>query len=394
MSAIEHGEGKYIKNNTDASKVFNTVTSLIGWLYGDKAVGIIVGIDNIESFLGSDKGEKFVNFINVLLDFRNKVFRTLLIVIGTSSTWMEFISFLKNTDYYNQFQGLFSSSNISLKFLDLPQVKRLIKKHLDRLYNENSLSLPVEHSIYPFSPEAIEYLYRISAKNIRNLKKYLNEYWEEFQKNKEVEYISDAFKIMKRFKTDIALDDYEIEVLYEKLWSNKIKTTGSRSSIIESALQKAFQILKSDSSNNVYSVENNPQIRINDKGKLKTVRPDIVVTLPSKSTIGEMKKIDFQVKLYEEKSSVLSTHANTSKKLLEQKKIDYVHFVTTLEFSKTLVSELKETYPERVGGVYPLTRTQQAYLSLENGEYKKCVELEAKITLATIKRLANENHKN
>ena len=77
-----------------------------------------------------------------------------------------------------------------------------------------------------------------------------------------------------------------------------------------------------------------------------------------------MKKIEFQVKLYEEKSSVLSSHANTSKKLLEQKKIDYVHFVTTSEFSKTLVSELKETYPERVGGVYPLTRNQQAYLSL------------------------------
>ena len=364
LSAVEYGEGKYIKNNTDASKVFNTVTSLIGWLYGDKAVGIIVGIDNIESLLGSDKEEKFVNFINMLLDFRNKISRTLLIIIGTSSTWMEFISYLKNTDYYNQFLGLFSSSNISLEFLDLPQVKQVIKKHLDRLYLENSLSLPVEYSLYPFSPEALEYLYRISAKNIRNLKKYLNEYWEEFQKNKEVDFISDAFKIMKRFKKDIVLDDYEIEVLYEKLWSNKIKTAGKRSSIIESALQKAFQILKSDSSNDIYSVENNSQIRISDKGRLKTVRPDIVVTLSSKSTIGEMKKIEFQVKLYEEKSSVLSSHANTSKKLLEQKKIDYVHFVTTSEFSKTLVSELKETYPERVGGVYPLTRTQQAYLSL------------------------------
>jgi len=190
LSAVEYGEGKYIKNNTDASKVFNTVTSLIGWLYGDKSVGIIVGIDNIESLLGSDKEEKFVNFINMLLDFRNKIFRTLLIIIGTSSTWMEFISFLKNTDYYNQFQGLFSSSNISLKFLDLPQIKQVIKKHLEHLYQENSISLPVEYSLYPFSPEAIEYLYRISAKNIRYLKKYLNEYWEEFQKDKEVDYIS------------------------------------------------------------------------------------------------------------------------------------------------------------------------------------------------------------
>ena len=364
LSAVEYGKGKYIKNKTDASKVFNTVTNLIGWLYGDKDIGIVVGIDNIESLLGSDKEEKFVNFINMLLDFRNKIFRTLLIIIGTSSTWLEFISFLKNTDYYNQFLGLFSSSNILLKFLDLAQIKQIIKKHLDRLYLGNSLSLPVEYSLYPFSPEAIEYLYRISAKNIRNLKKYLNKYWEEFQKNKEVEYISDAFKIMKRYKKDITLDDYEMEILYERLWSKEIKTAGKRSSIVENALQNAFQILKSDSSNYIYNVENNPQIRIKENGKIKMVRPDIVVTLSSKSTIGEMKKIEFQVKLYEEKSSVLSNHINTSKKLLEQRKIDYVHFVTTSEFSKTLVSELKETYPERVGGVYPLTRTQQAYLSM------------------------------
>jgi hypothetical protein len=77
-----------------------------------------------------------------------------------------------------------------------------------------------------------------------------------------------------------------------------------------------------------------------------------------------MKKIEFQVKIYEEKSSVLTGHIETSKKLLEQKKIDFVHFVTTSDFSKTLISELTEKYPKRVGGVYPLTKSQQAYLSL------------------------------
>ena len=364
LSGVKYGKGYYIQNKTDASKVFNMVTNLIGWLYGEKHIGIIVGIDNIESLLGSKKEEKFENFINMLLDFRNKIFRTLLIVIGTASTWMEFISFLKNTDHYNQFQGLFSSTNISLKFLDLAQVKQVIKKHLNRLFSENSLSLPVEHSLYPFSPEAIEYLYRISAKNIRNLKKYLNDYWEEFHNRNEVEYISDAFKIMIKLKKDVILDDYEIDILYNRLWSNKIKTAGKRSSLVENALQKAFTILKTDPSYNIYGVENNPQIRIKDNSMYKIVRPDIVLTLASKYNIAEMKKIEFQVKIYEEKSSVLSGHINTSKKLLEQKKIDFVHFVTTSDFSKSLLSELTEKFPGHVGGVYPLTKSQQAYLSM------------------------------
>ena len=214
LNGIEIGDGKLIKNKTDASKVFNTITNLIGWLYGSKKVGIVIGIDNIESLLGSEKKEKFINFINMLLDFRNKVTRTLLVIIGTSSTWMEFISFLKNSDYYNQFQGFFSSNNISLKFLELVQTKQIIKKHLNRLYDENSISLPVEYSLYPFNPEAIEYLYRISAKNIRNMKIYLNDYWEGFHNRNEVEYISDAFKIMHKFKKDIVLDEYEICLLY------------------------------------------------------------------------------------------------------------------------------------------------------------------------------------
>ena len=364
LSGIEIGKGKLIKNKTDASKIFNIVTNLIGWLYGSKRVGIVVGIDNLESLLGSEKDEKFINFANMLLDFRNKVTRTLLVIIGTSSTWMEFISFLKSSDYYNQFQGLFSSNNISLKFLELVQIKQIIKKHLTRLYNENSISLPVEYSLYPFSPEAIEYLYRISAKNIRNLKIYLNDYWEEFHNRNEVEYISDAFKIMLKFKKDIVLDEYEIDILYNKLWSNKIKTAGKRSSLVENALQKAFTILRTDPSYNIYGIENNPQIRIKDNSKYRTIRPDVVITLASKYNIGEMKKIEFQVKIYEEKSSVLTSHIKTSKKLLEQKKIDFVYFVTTSDFSKTLISELTEKYPERVGGVYPLTKSQQAYLSL------------------------------
>jgi len=364
LSAIEYGADKFIKNKTDASKIFNIITNLIGWLYGNKKVGIIVGIDNIESLLGSKKEEKFINFINMLLDFRNKISRTLLVVIGTSSTWMEFISFLKNSDYYNQFQGLFSSNNISLKFLELAQIKQIVKKHLDRLYNQYSVTLPVEYSLYPFSPEAIEYLYRISAKNIRNVKIYLNDYWEEFQKKGKIEYISDAFKIMEKFKKDIVLDDFEVEILYNKLWSEKIKTAGKRSTLVENALQNAFGILRTDPNYNIYGVENNPQIRIKDNSRSKTVRPDIVVSLASKYKIGEMKRIEFQVKIYEKKSSVLRSHIETSKKLLEQKQIDFVYFVTTSDFSKTLISELKETYPERIGGVYPLTKSQQAYLSL------------------------------
>ncbi|MFX0073462.1 MAG: hypothetical protein ACFFAO_20480 [Candidatus Hermodarchaeota archaeon] len=364
LSGTEIGKDKYIKNKTDASKIFNTITSLIGWLYGNKDVGIVIGIDNMESLLGSRKEEKFINFINMLLDFRNKITRTLLVIIGTSSTWMEFISYLKNSDYYNQFQGLFSSNNISLKFLELAQVKQVIKKHLDRLYNENSLTLPVEYSLYPFSPEAIEYLYRISAKNIRNLKKYLSTLWEEYQSKRKVEYFSNPFKIMKRFKKDIVLDDYEIDILYNKLWSEKIKTSGMRSTIVENALEKAFEILQSDPSYQIYGIDNNPQIKIKENNKYKTVRPDVLITLASKQNIGEMKRIEFQVKIYEEKSSVIKSHVETSKKLLEQKKIDFVHFVTTTDFTQSLVAELSEKYPERIGGVYPLTKSQQAYLSL------------------------------
>ena len=91
LGALKIGEGRLIKNKTDASNIFNTITNLIGWLYGKQQVGIIVGIDNIESLLGSKKEEKFTNFINMLLDFRNKISRTLLVIIGTSSTWILFL---------------------------------------------------------------------------------------------------------------------------------------------------------------------------------------------------------------------------------------------------------------------------------------------------------------
>lgn len=358
------GEDAYIKNKTDASNLLNVITDLIGWIYENKKVGIILGIDNIESLIGTNKEEKFINFYNMLLDFRNKVNRTLLVIIGTFTTWNEFTTYLKNTDYYNQFLGLFSSNNISLKFLELSQIHQIIKKHLELLYNENSLTLPVSYPLYPFSEESIEYLYRMSGRNIRKLKKKLNDLWTEFQTNKSVEYLSDAFEIMKKFKSNMLLDDFEIEILYNKLWSSEIKTSGKRSTLVEEGLRKAFESLRTETDFDIYQVENNPHLRIKDNSKIKTVRPDVVVTLTSKFKIGEMKKIEFQVKIYEENSSILRKHVNTSRKLLEQQKIDFVYFVTTGDFAKSLISELREKFPERIGGIASLNKTQQAYLSM------------------------------
>ena len=68
LSGIDIGKEKFIRNKTDASKVFNIVTTLIGWLYGNKKVGIVIGIDNIESLLGTKKEEKFINYILIYLD--------------------------------------------------------------------------------------------------------------------------------------------------------------------------------------------------------------------------------------------------------------------------------------------------------------------------------------
>jgi len=192
----------------------------------------------------------------------------------------------------------------------------------------------------------------------------LNDLWMEFQKSKKVKFISDAFSIMERFKKDITLDDYETEILYQKLWSEKIKTSGKRSTLVEEAIKKAFQILQSESHYQIYKVENNQQIKIQEKKKVKIVRPDVIVSLASPLNIGDMKNIEFQVKIYEKNSSVLKSHIETSKELLEQKKIDFVYFITTTDFSNSLISELREKYPDRVGGVNPLTQEQQAHLSL------------------------------
>ena len=359
----EVGEDRFIKNKTDAANVFNIITDLIGWLYKDKKVGIVIGIDNIESLLGANKEAKFINFFNMLLDFRNKISRTLLVVIGTFSTWNKFISYLQNSDYYNQFLGLFTSNNISLEYLELAQINQMIKKHLELLFNKYSLTLSIEYSLYPYSSEAIEYLYIISGKNIRNLQKYLNDLWDEFHEKKEVIYISDAFEIMRRFKDNVILNEYEVNILYNKLWSPEIKTPGKRSTLVEEGLEKAFKSLKYES-HQIYRVENNPKITIKENGKNKIVRPDILLTLSSKLKISELKRIEFQVKIYEESSSIPKKHIQTSHKLLEQKKIDYVYFVTTTQFTKTLIRELKTKFPDRIGGINTLSKREQAYLSL------------------------------
>ncbi|MHA1764310.1 MAG: hypothetical protein ACTSYC_11245, partial [Promethearchaeota archaeon] len=105
-------------------------------------------------------------------------------------------------------------------------------------------------------------------------------------------------------------------------------------------------------------------IEIKKDSRIKYVKPDVVVTLGSHLKIGEMKKIEFQVKIYEQDKYILSSHIKTSKELLKQQKIDYVYFVTTAPFAKSLITELKAEFPERIGGISPLTKTQQAYLSL------------------------------
>ncbi|MHA1360627.1 MAG: hypothetical protein ACTSQI_19550 [Candidatus Helarchaeota archaeon] len=348
----------FLKSEEDYKKAFKNIINIYKWIYDEKNVAVVIGIDSFERY----HYESYEYIFSFFLNLRNSDLKNLvLFCIGTDQFWNDFRKFLEERKSGEiQFQDMIGK-DLSLRHLNLNNTIEIIRQYLDYYYKEIGQNLGA-NPIYPFDNKAIEYLYNNSGGNIRTVLIKIRDVWDQFVNSGRIPRIQGYFEAMKYFRsTDVVeLSPAEIEILYN--YFNDIShfsTHGGRSTQVEQGLVNMLQFFK-DYYPQIAEVFNKSK-EINVLGE--KLRPDVFFILFGALGEKEQRRIEIQVKMYGAESFVKAPEASTSIKLLQNYETDYLYFLTSSPLNDQLKKRLRD-FGQRVGGINPIKKTQMAYLTL------------------------------
>ncbi|MHA1311784.1 MAG: hypothetical protein ACTSQO_12800 [Candidatus Helarchaeota archaeon] len=347
----------FLKSEEDFKAIFKNMINIYKWTYDEYNSVVVIAMDSFEQY----RFEDFDRIFTFLLNIRNSDLKNfILFIIGTDQFWNDFKNFLEDKKSgYIQFQDLIGL-DLKLEHLTFNETTEVIRKYLEYYYKEIG-GTPSSNPFYPFNTNSIEYLYSSCGGNIRKILIKLRDVWEFYLKNNKVPKIQNKFQAMKNFResSSIELSYAEIEILYNYFNDqSNFSTWGTRSSLVEQGVLNMLNFFKNHYPE-IAEIHKNPEIIVSGR----RVRPDIYFILFGNLGESEQKRIEIQVKMYEEKSPVKLEEASTSVDLLQNFKLEYLYFLTTSPLHLILKQRLKE-FGQRVGGFNPLNKEQIAYLTL------------------------------
>jgi len=351
--------GKDIENEDQAIKMLENLISVLNFLFKQNCLLII--LDNMENLPINTQSSK--NLFRMLLKFRNSINNCLLITIGSTDFWREFNNTL-NISEINMLSG-FKFEEISLLNLSETDASRIMNRYLQDFWitiPQNCRPIGADNK-FPFSSEAFRYIYEINGRNLRETLKKLNRIVEEYKIKDKINYlkdIRDAIFIFRPKTKEVYLFENEMHFLEEFLSSYSDRNNLSR--IIEKGIFTALTEIKNSSpiGKKIYSVKHEPEIRI-QSGKI--AKPDIFLKLFGDESVQNIKNVEISVKAYYPSSLVRSKEIEGSKALINEKKADYLTFLSLSPLEDKILEELKDFGPQ-IGRITKLSQEEACYLML------------------------------
>ena len=358
-------DSNFLNSEDDYRSIFKNITNIYRWIYDDKKSAIVLAIDSFELYHQEHFNQIFTFFLNI----RNSDLKNLILFcIGTDQFWNDFNTFLEeNKSGKIQFQDLIGL-DMKLNHLTYNETIQIIQKYLEYYYHEIGQTLG-DNPVYPFSSDAIKYLYNSSGGNIRAILIKIRTIWDEYVSKKQVPKIENYFQAMKNFRDsdDIELSPAEIEILYNHFNDiSHFSTYGGRSTQVEQGVTDMLSLFKLEYSEIAEVYNKSHEIKVMGEG----LRPDVYFILFGALGESEQRRIEIQVKMYESNNAVKLKEAKTSIKLLQNHKTDLLYFLTTSRLNEKLKDRLNQ-FGQRVGGINPLNKNQIAYLTLALPNYFK-----------------------
>ena len=366
LEAYNEIMGKNLENDDQAISILKNLISVLNFLF-NKACLLIV-IDNLENL--PETKDTCKNLFRLLLQFRNVINNCLLLTIGSTDFW-DFFNKNLNTSELNMLAG-FKFSDISLTNLSENDASRIMSRNVKEFWN----SINTEYrprgsdSKYPFSQQVFKYLYEINDRNLRDSLKKLNKIVEKYKVDNHILYlknIKDGIFNLRPDTDPIYLFENEINYLENFLSNYTNRNRLSRD--VEFGLFNAFNEIsnKEPYGKDIYKVEHEPVIKTHNNKKSK---PDIYLTLFGHESIQEIRKAEIQVKTYYPSNKVKLKEIEGSISLLEEKKTNYLSFITLSPLDDKVIETLQD-YGPQIGRTTKLNNEEASYLMLLTKAFRK-----------------------
>lgn len=343
-------EGFSIDDDHSANRVFGEIVNLIKWVSPESILLII--FDHLEAAV-SQAEDSYNDLFSVLIQLRQQN-HIMILLSGTFDAFNSMESVVKG-DMNRQIENWGLTNLVALNPLSVEECQQVIATYLQKYWSIKSLTSPSSNSLYPFSREAIEYIYQIENKDLRRTLEYLYYQIKIFREQGIVTPVLDLFQAFKTFKraNQIHLDRREIDILHRKLLDPKIQDK-SRSTMVEMGIFKTL-VNYAKTSNLISNVKHEPPL-----GR-KKLKPDIY--FETGSMLDGIRRIAIEVKIYRSGKSIPRKEVKKTHSLLESGEIDYLIWFSNVPLDSEKFS-LKEDLKPRVGRVQELTHEELGYATL------------------------------
>jgi len=340
--------------NDELIEYFNTLMRYYTCITGKQPI-LLIGIDEAVKADPQNRESYYSNLANLFVKLRNTLNNILFVFISTTEDWAQFEGFLNRySDLQSQLgEYIYKMVLSQLKVEDMIQV---FENRVNRFWENYSSDRNSAVRYYPFTDNLFEYAYRFNLRDLRESIHFLKNMWTQFKTTRFIPKLDTIFECLREVRkfsnqpfNPNTLKKFEWEIIRKAFNDpSRFQNNAERSSCVEKGLEYAWRCFLTESPPSITKVQNNCNITTTHG----TRRPDIYLEINGNLGAEYRRNLEFQVKVYDNESSISLRKIESSLDLFEENYTDLLYFIITGNGLKpnaeSKVRELESKYPHRI----------------------------------------------
>jgi len=354
LSLILQCNKNLFPTNDDLIEYFNDLMRYYTCITGKQPI-LLIGIDEAVKADPQNRENYYTKLANLFVKLRNTLNNILFVFISTTEDWAQFENFL------NQYSDLQSQLGeyiykIVLRQLTVEEMIQVFQNRVNRFWENYPSDRALVIRYYPFTDNLFEYVYRFNLRDLRKSIHFLKDMWIQFKTTRfipKLDTIFDCLREVRKFSgqpfNPNTLKRFEWDIIFKSFNDrSRFRTNAERSSSVEKGLEYAWRCLLTEYPPTVTNVQNNCTIATSSGNR----RPDIYLEILGNLGAEYRRNLEFQVKIYDDNSSISLRKIESSLELFEKSYTDLLYFIITgrglKSNAESKVRELESKYPNRI----------------------------------------------
>lgn len=354
LSLILECNKNIFPTNDELIEYFNNLMRYYTCITGKQPI-LLIGIDEAVKGDPQNRESYYSKLANLFVKLRNTLNNILFVFISTTEDWAQFEDFLNR---YSDLQSQLGEYiyKIVLRQLKVEEMMQVFENRVNRFWDNYPSDRALVVRYYPFTDNLFEYVYRFNLRDLRESIHFLKNIWTQFKTTRFIPKLDTIFECMREVRkfsnqpfNPNTLKRFEWEIIRKAFTDpSRFRNNAERSSFVEKGLEYAWRCFLNESPPTITKVQNNCTITTSNGNR----RPDIFLEINGNLGAEYRRNLEFQVKVYDNDSSISLRKIESSLELFEENYTDLLYFIITgnglKSNAESKVRELESKYPNRI----------------------------------------------